>query len=121
MDEHRLRGDGSPVCAPCQHSRNREAQRLKTISRRVGSPGDVGVCSSGCLVYFGGFEAVAAADGRDFEVESGVFWVAAIVKQRGFSLMACENGDDSARRLMMLAEVIAESALSVLYLHDVIS
>ena len=59
-------------------------------------------------------EAVAAAQGGNFEVEWGVFGVAAFIDQTVRSLMRSKDGHELFILLMSFTEVGTESTLSVM-------
>lgn len=69
--------------------------------------------------FGGGFEAVAAGDGGDFEVEGGVLGVGAIVDHLFGGGVLGADFDELGSGGVVLAEVGTEAALTVVNLqHD---
>jgi len=63
-----------------------------------------------CIADLGcgcGDEAVATADGRDFQVEGGVFGVAAFVEKIRIGFFGGDDRDKDVGLRVVLAEVIA--------------
>lgn len=69
---------------------------------------------AGVLCLGSGSEAVAAADGRNLEVQRGVLGMAAAVEEVGVGLLFGEDRDEDVRLGVVLAKVRAETALSVM-------
>jgi hypothetical protein len=65
-------------------------------------------------------KSIATADGGDLQVEGGVFRVAAVVEDFDVCLMAADDADQGSR-FMVLAEVGAKTALTVVNcFHDIV-
>jgi hypothetical protein len=64
-------------------------------------------------------ESIAAADRSDLQVQRRMLGVTALVKQRWFRRLAGEDRHENRCFMVVLAEVVTESALSVLNgLHE---
>lgn len=98
----------------CAHSRRR-FYVAGNNTKEAAAPGErsgASIHSFTILSRSGWREAVATADRRNFQVERGVFGVAAFVNEIVGSLMRGENSDEPRVFLVGLAEVGTESALT---------
>src|SRR5438045_2486329 len=70
-------------------------------------------------VHVRGLEPVAAADGRDHQVQRGMFRVSTFVQHCFGRAVIHADLDEFLRLRVMFAEVLTETALTVVYLqHD---
>ena len=71
------------------------------------------------LCGLGELKAIAATDRSYFQVKCGVLWVAALIEEIRVGLMRRDDADQGLIALLMLAEMGAEPALTILNgLHE---